>query len=129
MKITANHKTRIVAADEDIWGDPEDGDVEVEEEDVDVEEQGTADAIDDLADNVEEMQDQLEEISEDDPSIETDNNIAEHYIAECDRCHGIFISAVIKSDQEVEKISGICPLCEKESDQFLRWVVTPVEDR
>lgn len=129
MKITANHKTKITAAEEDIWGNPETGDVEEVDEDLVVEDDGAADALDDIADDVEDMQDQLEDITEDDPSIEIENNIAEHYIAECDKCHGIFISAVIKSDQEVEKITGICPLCEKESEQFLRWVVTPVEDR
>lgn len=129
MKITANHKTRIVAADEDIWGNPEDGDIGVEEDLLNDEESGAADAIDDLADDVEDLQDQVEDITEDDPSIEIDNNIAEHYIAECDRCHGVFISAVIKSDQKVDKISGICPLCQHESDQLLRWVVTEVSDK
>lgn len=86
-----------------------------------------ADAIDDLADNVEDIQDQVDDIQEDDVNIEIENNIDGHYIAECDKCHGIFISAMIQSDQEVEKISGVCPLCEKESEQYLRWVVTPVE--
>lgn len=129
MKITANHKTSITAAEEDIWGNPETGDVEEVDEDLVVEDNGAADALEDIADDVEDMQDQLDDITEDDPSIEIENNIAEHYIAECDKCHGIFISAVIKSDQEVEKISGICPICGKESEQFLNWIVTPVEDR
>lgn len=116
-----------VKAADDVWGDPEDGDIEepVTEEETD----GTAEAIDDLADNVEDLQDQVDEVVEDDPSIDTYNNIEEHYIAECDRCHGIFISAVIKSDQQVDKITGICPLCEHESDQFLKWVITPVENK
>lgn len=60
-------------------------------------------------------------------TIDTDNNIAEHYIAECNRCQGIFISAVLQSDQAVEFISGICPLCEKESDQYLKWVIKSVD--
>ncbi len=64
---------------------------------------------------------------ESDPDIETDNNIEGHYIAECDRCHGIFISALVESDQQVEYISGICPLCEKESDQYIKWIIKPVE--
>lgn len=64
---------------------------------------------------------------ETEPNIETDNNIAGHYIVECDRCHGVFISALVESDQVVDHISGICPLCEKESDQYIKWVVKPVE--
>lgn len=64
---------------------------------------------------------------ETEPDIEADNNIAGHYIAECSRCHGVFISALIESDQQVEYLSGICPLCEKESDQYIKWVIKPVE--
>lgn len=71
--------------------------------------------------------DEFEEDPETEPNIETDNNIAGHYIVECDRCHGIFISALMESDQVVETITGICPLCEKESDQYVKWVVKPVE--
>lgn len=64
---------------------------------------------------------------EDSPNIEIDNNIAGHYIAECNRCHGVFISALVESDQFVEYLSGVCPLCEKESDQYIKWVIKPVE--
>lgn len=60
--------------------------------------------------------------------IETDNNINNHYIAECDACKGIFITAVIKSDAEVMNITGICPLCEQESTQYLKWLITAVEE-
>lgn len=84
---------------------------------------GLSDQLDDISDRVEDIQDQVDEIDEDTVDIETDNNIENHYIAECDKCHGIFISAVLESDQEVEKVSGICPLCESESDQYLKWVV------
>jgi len=129
MKITANRKVPITAADDDIWGDSDTGDVELTDEEVLEDDEDAADAIDDLSDDVEDIQDQLDDITEDDPTIEIDNNIADHYIAECDRCHGIFISAVIKSDQDVKKISGICPLCEHESDQILKWIVTEVQDR
>ncbi len=70
------------------------------------------------------MRDNIEDnMVEDDPDIEVDNNIENHYIAECDICHGIFISAVVESDQDVQSITGICPLCGKESDQNLNWVV------
>ena len=79
--------------------------------------------IDDLADSVTEVQDVVEEVSEDNPEIEVDNNIANHFIAECDNCHGIFISAMVETDQDVKSVTGICPLCDKESDQILKWVI------
>lgn len=104
--ITAS--TRITAADE--FGDEaEDG--------------GFNDQLDDMADNIEDMQDTLDEVTEDDPSIQVDNNITDHYIAECEKCHGVFISAVTESDQEVQSVTGICPVCGKESEQLLKWIV------
>ena len=74
-----------------------------------------------------EVEDEEYEDPESDPAIETDNNIAGHYIVECDRCHGVFISALMESEQPVEYLTGICPLCEKESDQYVKWVVKSVE--
>lgn len=117
--ITRRH-ARIVAADEDETFD--DFDMVNTDEDA-----GFDDTLDEMADNIEDIQDDLDEVQEDDPNIEADNNIDNHYIAECDKCHGIFISAMVESDQEVEKITGVCPLCEKESDQYLKWVVKPIE--
>lgn len=110
-------RQRITAADDDIFEDDF-----TEEEDDNFE-----DTLDDMADNIEDMQDTVEDIEEDDVNIEAENNIDNHYIAECEKCKGIFISAVVESDQDVTKITGTCPLCEKESDQYLRWVVKPVE--
>lgn len=104
--ITAS--TRITAADE--FGD-------------EAEDDGFNDQLDDMADNIEDMQDTLDEVTEDDPSIEVDNNITDHYIAECEKCHGVFISAVTESDQEVQSVTGVCPLCGKESEQLLKWIV------
>ena len=69
-----------------------------------------------------------EQVEEDDVDIEMDNNIANHYIAECDSCHGIFVSALIQSDQEVESITGICPLCDKDTTQYLYWIIKNVRD-
>lgn len=116
---TTKHKTRIVAADDDFdeMTDEEDDGFIVDDDD------SVSDSLDDLSDQVEDIQDQVDEVQEDDVSIDTDNNITNHYIAECDNCHGIFISAVIESDQHVEKITGVCPLCQKESEQYLKWVV------
>lgn len=92
----------------------------------DVEDSEFKDTFDDLADTVDDMQDQIEEVDEDDIDIELDNNISDHFIAECDRCQGVFISALRQSDQEVEKISGICPLCQKRTDQYLKWIIKDV---
>lgn len=96
------------------------------------EENDFVDTVDDLSDSVDDIQDTLDEIDgteieEDDVDIELDNNIANHYIAECDTCHGIFISALVESDQDVEKVSGVCPLCDKETDQYLKFIIRPIE--
>ena len=104
MNIT---KQRIVAADEL----DEFSDVEITED------------IDNIADQITDVQDSLDDVDEDDIDIEIENNITGHYIAECDTCHGIFISAMIESDQVVSKISGICPVCGKETEQYLNWIV------
>lgn len=104
--ITAS--TRITAADESDDGSDYDG---------------INDTLDDMADNIEVMQDTLDDVTEDDPDIEIDNNITNHYIAECDKCSGVFISAVTESDQEVQSVTGICPICGKESEQLLKWIV------
>lgn len=101
-KVTAS--TRIVAADED----------------------AVADSLDDLSDSVDDLQDDMEEIREDDPNIEIENNIENHFIAECESCGGIFISAMLQSDQEIDHITGICPLCERETNQYLKWVIKKV---
>lgn len=108
-------KSRIVAAGEfDL----------LDEEPVDGEE--FSDTVDDLADTFDDMSEQLEDIEEDEVDIETENNIANHYIAECDTCQGVFISALVESDQEVEKITGVCPLCGKDTEQYLCWIVREV---
>ena len=86
------------------------------------------DQLTDMSDTIDDMQDTLDEVVEDDPGIEIDNNITDHYIAECDRCHGVFISAMVESDQEIEFVSGVCPLCGKESDQYLKWIIRDVGD-
>ena len=120
MSIKIRRHARIVAADEDFDEFEDFGMVEDEDP-------GFDETLDEMADNIEDMQDDIDEIQEDDVDIETDNNIEGHYIAECDKCHGIFISAMMESDQVVEKITGVCPLCEKESDQYFKWVVHAIE--
>lgn len=110
MKKVIYSTRRITAADEDEFIDDE--------------------AVEEPGFNLEDEEDSdIEDIREDDPTIEIDNNIAGHYIAECERCHGIFISSVTESDQEIESISGICPLCDHETTQWLNWVVVDVKER
>lgn len=113
-----SNKRSIFAADDDSYFDdtlPED-------------DEGLGDTLDNLSDQVEDLQDSIDDVDEDLVTIDTDNNISNHYIAECDNCHGIFISAVVESDQEVNSISGTCPLCEKDTSQLLKWIVRDVND-
>lgn len=89
---------------------------------------GIMDAMDSIADNVEDLQDSIDDVEEDDVEIAINNNIADHYIAECDQCNGIFISAVVESDQVIDHVSGTCPLCGKDTDQYLKWVIKSVTE-
>ena len=91
---------------------------------------GFSDKLDEVADTVEDIQNTVDsdEIKETEVEIDIDNNISYHYIAECDKCKGIFISATVESDQEVEFVTGECPLCGEETEQYLKWVVTPVSE-
>lgn len=100
----------ITAAEDDEFEDISDDD-------------GVEEALDDMQDSIEEIQDTVDEVQEDDISIDIDNNISNHYVAECDKCKGVFISAIAESDQQIEKVSGTCPICNKESDQYLKWIV------
>ena len=121
FKVTAS---KVVAAEEDeIFMNPSIGEVE----DVD---DSFSEQLDDVADTVEDIQDVVtdDDHQEDDTIIEVDNNIAGHYIAECDKCKNVFISATMLSDQVVESVTGICPICREESEQFLKWVIKLAED-
>lgn len=121
-------KTDILAADDDA-DDPSmddgfdaDPDFDAMDEDASMD-----DTLDSMADDIEDLQDAVDEVQEDDPSIDIDNNISDHYIVECDRCKGIFISAVIESDQQVRKVTGTCPLCGKETEQLVKWIVRDID--
>lgn len=87
------------------------------------------DEIDNLADSVDELQDSIDDVKQDQTELEIDNNIANHYICECDQCHNIFISAIIESDQEIDHITGVCPVCEKESEQRIKWIIRDINDQ
>lgn len=109
----ANRRTKYIRAAEDDFDDFDD----VDDGDT------LLDALDDVADNVEDLQDAVDDMAEDKVEIAVNNNIADHFIAECDACNGIFISAVVDSDQQIDHVSGICPLCGKETDQLLKWII------
>lgn len=81
--------------------------------------------IDDAAESFEEQEeyDMGEDGEQDASTIDVDNNIFNHLIAECENCKGIFISAMIGSDQAVESINGICPLCNKETEQTFIGII------
>lgn len=119
----------ILAAEDDPFADmgfdePEvDDNSELEPQD---DPDSVEDSLDDMADTLDDLNDTLKDFEEDDIDIETENNIDDHYIAECEKCHGVFITSVIESDQELEKISGVCPLCDEECDQYLKWVIKEI---
>lgn len=127
FKVTPDGKlTRITAAVED-----EVDRIEIDDDynlnDID---DGFAEKLDDVADTVEDIQNTVDndDVKEEDVDIDIENNISGHYIAECERCKGIFISATVQSDQAVESVTGECPLCGEETEQLLKWVVTPVTE-
>ena len=120
--------TRITAAAED------EVDVELEENysprEIDLDNDGFADKLEDVVDTVEDIQDTVDNEDEEaaDIDIDLENNISNHYIAECDKCKGVFISATVRSDQRVSSVTGECPLCGEETEQYLKWYVTPATD-
>lgn len=116
--IVASSKRYVRAAEED-----EDFGYNFDDENED----NIQDTLDDVQDSVDDMQDAVEDVEEDAVNIDTDNNISNHYIVECEMCHGIFISAMTESEQEVSEISGVCPLCEEDTTQRIKWVIHDVE--
>ena len=123
-RFTVTASKKIVAAeDDDMVMGPSLGDID----DLD---DSFSEQLDDVADTVEDIQDTVtdDDHQEDSIDIEVENNIAGHYIAECDKCKNVFISATVLSDQVVEYVSGVCPICKEESDQYLKWVIKPVEE-
>lgn len=113
MKITRANKRKIVAAnvfdDETPFESNENSEL--------------ASQLDNIQDQIEDVQDTVSDIQEDGVDIDIDNNITNHLVAECENCYGIFISAMIASDQDVTSISGICPICSKDTTQQLKWIV------
>ena len=89
---------------------------------------GISDNLDELSDSVQELQDSIDDINPDPVDIEIYNNISDHYIAECDLCQGVFITSLMESDARIDSIHGICPICNQESEQFIKWVIKSVEE-
>lgn len=123
MKISKNGKvvsSRIMAAGEDMEYMQDDMMSGGNDFGMDM---GEDEVIDDT--DFDESEDEVieDDVEEDDVDIEIENNIDNHFIAECDSCHGIFISALVETDQEVEMISGTCPICGKDTDQYLKWII------
>lgn len=115
---------KIYAAEGDDEFDDEDM-IDLDDEDFDEEDSEAGEDFEDDEDFEDELEDEVEL---DETNLPTDNNIENHYIVECDNCHGIFISALVESDQLVRNIRGICPLCDKESDQYINWIVRKVDN-
>lgn len=111
-KTDSQGKRKIVAADNVFADEPEFNapDLNDTDENADVDD----DPLDEPLDT---------ELQQDSSTIEIDNNITNHLIAECQNCHGIFISAMIASDQIVDSVNGVCPLCNKDTEQSLLWIV------
>lgn len=89
-----------------------------------------SDTLDDVADTVDDLQDVVDQIDDapQDTILDVDNNISNHYIAECERCHEVFISAVVESDTEMDSVQGECPCCHEQTKQYLKWIIRNVHD-
>lgn len=111
--IDPKRRPRNVFAAENLFEDAADTDSPLLDNDADVVEEDVVD------------EDMGEDGQQDGSTIEIDNNIFDHLIAECQNCHGIFISAMIASDQDVQSINGVCPLCSKETEQFFIGIIKP----
>lgn len=123
-KIT--HKKYVKAAVDDEFDDMSFDEPESETQD-EKDADSAADSLDSMADTLDEISDSLEDFQEDNTDIDVNNNISDHYIAECEKCHGVFITAVTESDQKIDRISGTCPLCDQDCDQYLKWVIKDAE--
>lgn len=107
-----DYKRKVnIFADDNVFGDPA-TDPELADDET------LEDGVEDF-----EEEDMGSEGEQDGSTIDVDNNIVNHLIAECANCHGIFISAMLASDQVIESINGVCPLCNKDTEQFLKWIV------
>lgn len=124
-------KKRVYGAPDDPFEDMQfddeiDEDLDAPQDSEDVDPENISDAIDDMSNTLDDMNEALQGFDEDDIDIELENNIENHMIAECEHCHGVFISSVLQTEALVEKITGECPLCGNSCDQYLKWVIKSV---
>lgn len=119
--VEPGNKVRVVAADDNPgFGDEPNFEGDLSMEDTD----GFSDDLNELSDSVDDLQDAVEDDGGPaDTILDIHNNIENHYIAECQNCHEIFISAMVESDSPVQSIHGECPVCHEETDQDLKWIV------
>lgn len=128
-----SNKQSITAADDDDFDSMVDDSEDIAETDTDddapevSDENSIQDTLEDMSNTLEDMQDNIDDVDPDLVDIELNNNIEGHYIAECSVCHGVFISAVVKSDAEIDNIHGTCPLCNREADQLLKWLIVKAD--
>lgn len=127
-----SNKQRIVAADDDDFDSMVDDSDEIIDDGKDDtpevnDDVSIQDTLEDMSDTLEDMQDDVDNMDPDLVDIELNNNIEDHYIAECSVCHGVFISAVVKSDAEIDNVHGTCPLCNREADQLLKWLIVKAD--
>ena len=118
-----NTRKYVKAADGDLPGSDFD--------DIDLDDdagEGIADAIDDVSDNLEDIEKTVNDVKEDRVDVAVNNNILDHYIAECENCQNIFISAVIQSTENIDHVRGICPICKEETDQYLKWIIKDAKE-
>lgn len=97
--------------------------------DKDMDSDSLTDNISDITDTVNDIQDAIEDDNPKETILDIHNNIENHYIAECERCHEIFISAMTESDTPVESIKGECPVCHEQTTQDIKWIVRSIDNR
>ena len=109
-----------MAAEEDVQEDP------FELDDTD----SMQDTVEDMSDTLDDIQDAIEDTdtAPSDTILDMENNISDHYVAECERCHEVFISAVVESDTPVDSVEGECPCCHEHTTQHLRWIIRDIDN-
>lgn len=110
----------VMAAEEEMSENP------FELDDVD----SMQDTVEDMSDTLDDIQDAIEDTdtAPSDTVLDMENNISDHYVAECERCHEVFISAVVESETPVDSVEGECPCCHEHTTQYLKWIIRDVKN-
>lgn len=93
--------------------------------------EGIQNSLDNVEDTLNNVQDIVEDLYDGPHNtvFDIENNISNHYIAECERCHEVFISAVVESETSTESVEGECPICHETSKQYLKWIIREAENK